>query len=208
MNNILRKIGEYKLIPVVISAKVEDAIPLGKAVLEGGLPLIEVTFRTEEAVEVIRVLAQNFPEMLIGAGTILTIEQVKQAVDAGAKFIVAPGFNPKVVDYCVANDIVIIPGISCPTIIEMALEKKLDVVKFFPAEALGGIKFLKAIAAPYPNIKFIPTGGITQDNLADYLEHKQVLACGGSWVVKNSLIAEKKFSAITSLVKQARDVIK
>jgi len=202
-NKVFATIGKYKLVPVVIMTNAKDAIALGKAILAGGLPIVEITLRTDAAITAIETLANEFPELLVGAGTVLSVEQVQKAVKAGAKFIVTPGFNTKVVDYCVKNNIPIIPGISSPTLIEMALERNLKVVKFFPAEALGGISFLKAIAAPYPNIKFIPTGGINQTNIKNYLAYDRVFACGGSWMVENSLITAGKFEVITKLIKEA-----
>ncbi|GAH47405.1 unnamed protein product, partial [marine sediment metagenome] len=154
MNEILKKIGEVKLVPVVKIEHAEDAVPLGKALIDGGLPVAEITFRTDAAEESIRRIVKELPDIFIGAGTVLKVDQAKQAVDAGAQFIVTPGFNPKVVDYCVANDIPITPGINSPTQIEMALDRGLDVVKFFPAEPSGGLKMLKAMSAPYGDVMF------------------------------------------------------
>ncbi len=162
-----------------------------------------MTFRTAAAEEAIKTLTAELPELLVGAGTVLTVENVKKAVGAGAKFIVAPGFNPKVVDYCVENDIPITPGINSPTQIEMALERGLTVLKFFPAEASGGLPLLKAMAAPYGGVSFIPTGGINRNNLNTYLSFNKVHACGGSWMVKADLISSGKFDEITRLTKEA-----
>ena len=159
MNDILQRIGELGIVPVVKLDKASDALPLGKALLEGELPIAEVTFRTDAAEESIRIMSRELPELLVGAGTVLTSDQVKKAVDAGAKFIVTPGFNPSVVDYCVEHNIPITPGINSPSQIEMALERGLDVVKFFPAEQSGGLPMLKAMSAPYGSVRFIPTGG-------------------------------------------------
>lgn len=203
MNDILKKIGDLGIIPVVKIDDAKDAVPLAKALIKGGLPIAEITFRTAAAEQAIRNIATELPDMLIGAGTVLSVEQVKKAVDAGAKFIVSPGFNPVVVEYCVNNGIPITPGCSNPTDIEMALGYGLDVVKFFPAEAFGGLNTLKAISAPYGMMKFVPTGGIEVKNLNDYLAANMVLACGGSWMVKNELIKAGDFEEIVRLTKEA-----
>jgi len=159
MNKTLEKIGELGIVPVVKIEKAEEALPLGRALLDGDLPITEITFRTSAAEESIKILNKGLPNFLVGAGTVLTVEQAKKAVSAGAKFIVSPGFNPKVVDYCIENKIPVTPGINNPTQIEMALERGIEVVKFFPAEASGGLSLLKSMSAPYTGIKFIPTGG-------------------------------------------------
>jgi len=203
MNKVLEKIGELGIIPVVKIEKAEDALPLGRALINGDLPLAEITFRTSAAEESIKTLTRELPNLLVGAGTVLTVEQAKKAVSAGAQFIVSPGFNPKVVDHCIENDIPVTPGINNPTQIEMALERGIKVVKFFPAEASGGLSLLKSMSAPYNEIKFIPTGGITPDNLCDYLSHPKVHACGGSWMVKANLISSGNFDEITRLTKEA-----
>ncbi len=203
-DEIIAEIGKHRLVPVVTIENAKNAVSLGAAIIAGGLPLAEITLRTGAALEAIKILTRAFPDLLVGAGTVLSAAQAQEAVNAGAKFIVSPGFNPKVVDYCVWNGVPITPGVSSPTLIEMALERNLSVVKFFPAEPLGGMAFLKAIAAPYPNVKFIPTGGINQKNLADYLAYDRVHACGGSWMVASSLIAAGKFGEITKLIKEAR----
>ena len=207
MHDVLRKLGELKLVPVVKIEDPEDAIPLGKALLTGGLPVAEITFRTDAAEESIRRLSSELPKLLVGAGTVLKILQVQRAVDAGARFIVTPGFNPRVVDYCVENGIPITPGINSPTQIEMALERDLEVVKFFPAEASGGLKMLKAMSAPYGGVKFIPTGGIGKENMKSDLADKNVLAVGGSWIVASELISAGKFDEITALVREAVGLI-
>jgi len=202
MADVLEKLGELKIVPVV---KIEDAAntgPLCDALMAGGLPCAEITFRTSAAPEAIK-KAAAYEGMLVGAGTVLKVDWVKQAVDAGARFIVAPGFNPKVVGYCVENNIPVTPGISTPTDIEMALDFGLEVVKFFPAEAFGGLKTLKAISAPYSMMRFIPTGGINAGNLAEYLKNDKVLACGGSWMVKADLIADGRFDEINRLTREA-----
>ena len=203
MNKILEKIGELGIVPVVKIEKAKDALPLGRALLDGDLPIAEITFRTSAAEESIKTLTGELPELLVGAGTVLTIKQVRKAVSAGAKFIVSPGFNPKVVEYCIENSIPVTPGINNPTQIEMALGRGIEVVKFFPAEASGGLSLLKSMSAPYTNIKFIPTGGINQNNLCSYLSYNKVHACGGSWMVKADLISSGNFDEITRLTKEA-----
>jgi len=203
MNEILKAIGDYGIVPVIKIDDVENALPLAKALCDGGLPVAEVTFRTDAAEESIRRIAESLPEMLVGAGTVLTTEQVDRAVNAGAKFIVSPGLNPKVVKYCVQKNIPVTPGCANPSDVEQAIELGLDVVKFFPAEAAGGIKMIKAMAAPYTKMKFMPTGGINAKNLNDYLSFGKILACGGSWMVSDALINAKKFDEITALTREA-----
>lgn len=208
MNTVLEQFAKIGIIPVVVLNDVKDAKPLGQALMDGGLPCAEVTFRTDAAEESIRVMAKEFPDMLVGAGTVLTIDQVDRAVNAGAKFIVSPGINPKVVEYCVKNNIPITPGTCNPTNVETAIEFGLDVVKFFPAEAAGGLKFIKAIAAPYPQVKFMPTGGINEDNVRDYLKYDRIIACGGSWMVKGDLIKAGDFDKICELTRNAADIVR
>ncbi len=203
MDETLERIGELGIIPVVKIEKAENALPLGRALIDGDLPIAEITFRTSAAEESIKTLTGELPELLVGAGTVLTIEQVKKAVSAGAKFIVSPGFNPKVVDYCLENNIPVTPGINNPTQIEMALERGIEVVKYFPAEASGGLPLLKSMSTPYTGIKFIPTGGIDLDNLTSYLSNKKVHACGGSWMVKPEFISSGNFAEITRLTREA-----
>jgi Entner-Doudoroff aldolase len=205
---VLKEIEKIGIIPVVVLDRVEDALPLAKALIEGGLPCAEVTFRTAAAEEAIRVMSENFPELLVGAGTVLTTEQVDRAVAAGAKFIVSPGLNPRIVKYCVEKGIVIVPGCANPSDIEQALENGLEVVKFFPAEAIGGLKLIKAMAAPYVGVKFMPTGGINAVNVREYLAYDRIVACGGSWMVSGKLIKEGKFDEITELVKEAAQIVK
>ena len=180
MNKVLEEFSKIGIIPVIALDNVEDAAPLAKALCDGGLPCAEVTFRTAAAEESIRIMAEQFPEMLVGAGTVLTTEQVDRAVNAGAKFIVSPGLNPKVVKYCVEKGIPVTPGCSNPSDVEVAIELGLEVVKFFPAEAAGGLNMIKSMAAPYTKMKFMPTGGINAKNLTNYLDFKKIIACGGS----------------------------
>ena len=176
--------------------------------MEGGLPCAEVTFRTEAAEESIRIMSQEFPDMLVGAGTVLTTEQVDRAVAAGAKFIVSPGINPKVVEYCVKKNIPITPGTCNPSNVETALEFGLDVVKFFPAEPAGGLNYIKAIAAPYTGVSFMPTGGINSENVKEYLKYDRIIACGGSWMVKGDLIKSGNFEKIKELTAEAAAIVK
>lgn len=208
MIKVLEDIQKIGIVPVVVIDDVKDAEPLAKALCDGGLPCAEVTFRTEAAEESIRIMAEKFPEMLIGAGTVLTTEQVDRAVAAGAKFIVSPGLNPRIVKYCVEKNIPITPGCSSASDIEQALENGLEVVKFFPAEPAGGLPMIKALAAPYVGVKFMPTGGINQDNVKEYLKYNRILACGGSWMVKGDLVKAGDFAKITELTKEAVEIVK
>ena len=208
MHTVLEKIQEIGIVPVVVLDDVKDAKPLAQALCEGGLPCAEVTFRTSAAEESIRIMSEEFPRMLVGAGTVLTTEQVDRAVAAGAKFIVSPGLNPRIVNYCVEKGIPITPGCSCASDIEVALENGLEVVKFFPAEHAGGLHMIKALAAPYVGVKFMPTGGINAANVREYLAYDRILACGGSWMVKNDLIKAGDYAKITELVKEAVEIVK
>ena len=206
MDNILEQIGSIGIVPVVAIPKAEDAPMLGQALMEAGLPCAEITFRTLAAEKAIRKLVQAHPDILVGAGTVLTIDQAEVAVSAGAKFIVSPGFNSKLVSWCLDQQVTITPGVATPTEINMALDYNLQILKFFPAGALGGVKTLKAIAAPYGHVKFIPTGGVNPDNLADYLHLPAVHACGGSWLVHRNLIEKGNFEEITNLAKEAVEI--
>ena len=208
MSTIFEKLSKIGIIPVVILEDAGGAQPLGKALMEGGLPCAEVTFRAAAAEEAIRIIAEKFPDMLVGAGTVLTTEQADRAVVAGAKFIVSPGLNPDVVAHCVKKGIPIIPGTCTPTDVEKALTFGLDVVKFFPAEPAGGLNFIKAIAAPYVGLKFMPTGGINADNVRDYLKYDRIIACGGSWMVKGDLIKAGDFEKIKKLTAEAAKIVK
>jgi len=203
MNEVLKKISYIGIVPVVVLDDAKDAAPLAKALCAGGLPCAEVTFRTAAAEEAIKIMTTEYPEMLVGAGTVLTTEQVDRAVNAGAKFIVSPGFNPNIVKYCIDKGIPVCPGTNNPSNIEAALELGLDVVKFFPAEQSGGIEMIKAMAAPYTNVKFMPTGGINAKNICDYLAFDKIIACGGSWMVKKDLVAAGKFDEIQKLTEEA-----
>lgn len=205
MKNKIKKLSEIGIVPVIKIDDAAKAAPLAKALMEGGIPAAEVTFRTAEAAQAIRRMTSEAPDILVGAGTVLTIDQAKQAVDAGAQFIVSPGFNRSVVEYCKQCDILIIPGCATPTDMERAIELGLNTVKFFPAEQAGGTQYLKAVSAPYQNLEFMPTGGITEANLNDYLSFDKVIACGGSWMVKPELIASGQYDEITRLCKKAVD---
>jgi 2-dehydro-3-deoxyphosphogluconate aldolase/(4S)-4-hydroxy-2-oxoglutarate aldolase len=203
MNTVLQQIGLMGIVPVVVIDDVKNAVPLGRALSEAGLPCAEVTFRTDAAAGAIGAISRALPDMLIGAGTVLSVQQVRIAIDAGAKFIVCPGVNRSVVEYCMKENIPITPGVATPTEIGMALDLGVGVMKFFPAEASGGVPYLKAISAPFKGVKFIPTGGIDAGNLLSYLKLGSVLACGGSWMVREDLIAEGKFGEIRDLTRQA-----
>ncbi len=208
MANIFDQLQELGIVPVVVLDDVKDAEPLAKALVEGGLPCAEVTFRTDAAEESIRIMSEKYPEMLVGAGTVLTTEQVDRAVAAGAKFIVSPGLNPRIVKYCVEKNIPICPGCTNPSDIEQALENGLKVVKFFPAEPAGGLPMIKAMAAPYVGVKFMPTGGIKPSNVRSYLEYDRIIACGGSWMVPGDLVNSGDFAKITELTKEAVEIVK
>jgi 2-dehydro-3-deoxyphosphogluconate aldolase/(4S)-4-hydroxy-2-oxoglutarate aldolase len=208
MNAVLEKFEKIGIIPVVVLDDAKDAEPLGRALMEGGLPAAEVTFRTDAAEESIRIMAEKFPDMLVGAGTVLTTEQVDRAVAAGARFIVSPGFNPKVVKYCIEKNIPVTPGTQTPTEMEQAIEMGLDVVKFFPAEPAGGLIMIKAVSAPYTMLKFMPTGGINAENVKDYLKFGKILACGGSWMVKGDMIKNGEFDKIKDMVAEAAQIVK
>lgn len=203
MNAVLEQFSKLGVVPVVVLNDAKDAEPLAKALCDGGLPCAEVTFRTEAAEESIRIMSEKFPQMLVGAGTVLTIDQVDRAVNAGAKFIVSPGFDPEIVDYCLAKGITVCPGCVTPSEVAQAVKRGLEVVKFFPAEAAGGIKMIKAMAAPYVGLKFMPTGGISAKNLEDYLSFDKIIACGGSWMVKGDLVKAGKFDEIQNLTREA-----
>jgi 2-dehydro-3-deoxyphosphogluconate aldolase/(4S)-4-hydroxy-2-oxoglutarate aldolase len=208
MNAVLEKFEKIGIIPVVVLDDAKDAEPLGRALMEGGLPAAEVTFRTDAAEESIRIMAEKFPDMLVGAGTVLTTEQVDRAVAAGAKFIVSPGLNPKVVKYCIEKNIPVTPGTQTPTEMEQAIELGLDIVKFFPAEPAGGLKMIKAVSAPYTMLKFMPTGGINAENVKEYLAYDKILACGGSWMVKKDMIKNGEFDKIKEMVAEAAAIVK
>ena len=207
MSAVLDQFNKMRVIPVVAIENAQDAMPLVDALIEGGLPCAEITFRTAAAIDAMRITAQR-GDILVGAGTVLKIDQVKAAVDVGAQFMVSPGFNPKVVAYCVENSIPITPGISTPSDIEAALELGVEVLKFVPAEAFGGLKTLKAMSGPYTTVKFVPTGGISPANLVEYLQFPKTLACGGTWIAKSKLISDGRFDQILSNAKEAVELVR
>lgn len=206
--SIAEKIQSMGVVPVVVLEDTKDAAPLAQALTEGGLPCAEVTFRTEAAEESIRIMSEQFPEMLVGAGTVLTTDQVDRAVAAGAKFIVSPGFDPEIVDYCLDKKIPIFPGCITPSEVTQAVKRGLEVVKFFPAEQFGGVATIKALAAPFTNVKFMPTGGVNAKNLESYLSFPRIIACGGSWMVSGALVKEGKFDEIKALTEEAVSLVK
>lgn len=208
MNEVLEKLGQYGIVPVVVLNDSKDAAPLADALCDGGLACAEVTFRTEAAADSIRIMTEKHPEMLVGAGTVLTTKQVDEAVKAGARFIVSPGLNPTVVKYCIEKNIPITPGVATPSEMEQAIELGLNLVKFFPAEPSGGLAMINAVAAPYTMLKFMPTGGINPNNVKDYLNSDKIFACGGSWMVKGNLINDGNFDKIKELTKEAVNIVK
>ena len=207
MNTTLEKLGKFGVVPVVVLDDAKDAAPLAKALCDGGLACAEVTFRTDAAEESIRIMTSQYPEMIVGAGTVLTKEQVDRAVAAGARFIVTPGLDPEIVRYCMEKDIPVTPGVVTPSELAQAYALGLRLVKFFPAEPSGGLPMIKALAAPYNMMQFMPTGGISAATLTDYLHYEKIFACGGSWMVKGSLIKSGDFDKITALTKEAVELV-
>ena len=203
MNPILEQISNIGLVPVIKIDDPEKAVPLVRALKKGGIPVAEVTFRTACAAEAIRKIADAEPDVLVGAGTVISVEQAKAAVEAGAKYIISPGFDAEVVKWCIDNNVPITPGCSDASDVSVAAKMGLEVVKFFPAEAAGGLKVLKALSGPFPNMKFIPTGGIGPDNLGSYLAFKKIIACGGSWMVPGDMLDNNDWDGITALAKEA-----
>ncbi|MCI8506728.1 MAG: bifunctional 4-hydroxy-2-oxoglutarate aldolase/2-dehydro-3-deoxy-phosphogluconate aldolase [Lachnospiraceae bacterium] len=202
MKSIEEQLQGFGVVPVVVLNDEAHAIPLAKALVEGGLPCAEVTFRTEAAEGAIRRMSEQYPDMLVGAGTVLTTKQVDRAVSAGAKFIVSPGFDPEIVDDCLEKNIPVFPGCITPSEAAQAVKRGLRVVKFFPAEQFGGVSAIKALAAPYNMLKFMPTGGVNAKNLETYLNCDKILACGGSWMVKGDLIQAGAFERIGELTRE------
>ena len=203
MKTLEEQFYDYAVVPVVVLEDAKDAVPLAGALIDGGLPCAEVTFRTDAAEESIRRMCSEYPQMLGGAGTVLTTEQVDRAVAAGAQFIVSPGFDPEIVDYCQAKNIPVLPGCVTPSEAAQAVKRGLKVVKFFPAEQAGGLSMLKSMAAPYTMLKFMPTGGINTENLKDYLSFDRIICCGGSWMVKGDMIKKGEFDKIRRMTKEA-----
>jgi len=206
MREALERIGQLKLVPMVVLDRAELAGPFGDALVAGGLPIAEITFRTPTAADAIAALAKR-GDLLVGAGTVLTVEQVDRAIDAGAAFLVSPGTNPRIVEHAQMHRMPMLPGVATPTDIELAMSLGLEAVKFFPAETMGGVGALKALAGPYPNMRFLPTGGITREKLPDYLKLPSVLACGGSWLAPRDKLAGGDFAAIRKLIEQAVKIL-
>lgn len=202
MSELTKQIFEIGVVPLIVLEDVQDAVPLAKALVKGGIPVAEVTFRTDAALDIIKEIAQNVPQIILGAGTVHNVKNAQLAIEAGAKFIVTPGFNAEVIAYCVQNNIDVLPGCVSPADIEQALSFGLDTVKFFPAEAYGGIKTLKTLAGPYGGVQFMPTGGVNTENMADYLALPNVAAVGGSFVTPDNLIKEKRWEDIALLCRQ------
>lgn len=207
MNKVVEDLGKIGIVPVIALDDAKDAEPLAKALVEGGLPCAEVTFRTDAAEESIKIMAEKYPELIVGAGTVLTTEQADRAMAAGSKFIVSPGLNPKVVKHCIDKGYPIVPGTSNPSDVETAIELGLDTVKFFPAEAAGGLNMIKSMAAPYTKMHFMPTGGINAANLNSYLDFNKIVCCGGSWMVKKDMVAAGDFEGIKKLTAEAVDTM-
>lgn len=207
MDELISTLEQIGIVPVVVIERVEDALPLASALVEGGLSCAEVTFRTPHAAEAIRLMTSAYPEMLVGAGTVLTPEQADEAKAAGARFIVAPGLNPRVVEHVHSIDLPMIPGVCTPSDIERALELGLDHLKFFPAEQSGGLAMIKALSGPYHTVRFMPTGGINPGNVRDYLSFGKVFCCGGTWFVNKRLLSEGRFDEIKWLVHEAAQIV-
>ncbi|MBO6300025.1 MAG: bifunctional 4-hydroxy-2-oxoglutarate aldolase/2-dehydro-3-deoxy-phosphogluconate aldolase [Lachnospiraceae bacterium] len=205
---VFQKFEEVGIIPVVVLNDAKDAEPLGKALMQGGLPAAEVTFRTAAAEESIRIMAEKFPDMLVGAGTVLTIDQVDRAVAAGAKFIVAPGLDEEIVKYCLEKDIPVCPGTQTASEMMKAIRLGLTHVKFFPAENAGGLAMIKAIGAALTALRFMPTGGINATNVVEYLKNDKIFCCGGSWMVKGDMIKAGQFDEIEKKVAEAAAIVK
>ena len=207
MAEALAALSRIGLVPVITIESPRDAVPLAEALLDGGIACAEVTFRTPAAGEAIHGISSTCGELLVGAGTVLTVEQAEQATQAGAQYVVAPGFDPAVVGWCQERNVPVIPGVATPTEISMAVARGLSLLKFFPAEAMGGVQALQALSAPFAGVRFIPTGGITVANLPQYLAQPNVAACGGSWMAKEGMISAGRFAEIARLSRQARAIV-
>jgi len=208
IDGVLARLAELVLLPVIEIPDPALAVPLADSLIEGGLPCAEITFRTPGAAKAIQEIARLRPDVLLGAGTVRSTDQVDSAIDAGATFLVTPGLSAPVVQHAIASGVPIMPGVCTPTELEMALELGADVVKFFPAQPAGGPGYLRALIAPYPSVRFVPTGGISASTLADYLAIRQVVAVGGSWMAPRELIAASDFGAITERVRQAEQLVR
>ncbi|MGF1726821.1 bifunctional 4-hydroxy-2-oxoglutarate aldolase/2-dehydro-3-deoxy-phosphogluconate aldolase [Photobacterium nomapromontoriensis] len=206
MNTLKSRMSAMKVIPVIAIKDANKAAKLAQVLSENGLPCAEVTFRTEAAAQAIRNMREAFPDMLIGAGTVLTTKQVDEAIDAGVDFVVSPGFNPTTVKYCQQRDMPIVPGVNNPSLVEQAMEMGLNTLKFFPAEPSGGVDMLKALSAVYP-VSFMPTGGVSPANVNDYLALNSVFACGGTWMVPGNLVDEERWDELAELVKNVANIV-
>ena len=207
MEQMLEQIEMRKLVPVVKLDRAEDAVPMGRALCEGGLPVAEVTFRTDAAEESIRAMKKAFPDMIVGAGTVVDLEQAKRAVDAGSAFLVSPGTSTKIIEFALEQGVPVFPGVCTPTEIMTCMEYGLPVVKFFPAKQYGGLDTIKALAAPFPSMRFMPTGGISTENAKEYLAFEKIVAVGGSWMVKETFVQEGNFAEIVRLTKEAVELV-
>lgn len=208
MSGLTEKLAEIGIVPVIVIEDAADALPLARALVEGGLPCAEVTFRTPAAAESLRIMLDAYPDMLAGAGTVLTKEQADRAMKSGARFIVSPDMNPDVVSYVLEKNMLMIPGTCTPSDVGRALSLGLTQVKFFPAEASGGMNMLKALAGPFPQVSFMPTGGLNRDNIRTYLSYEKVFCCGGTWIVKSDLLKEKRFDEIERLAREAAELVR
>ncbi|EKO3979730.1 bifunctional 4-hydroxy-2-oxoglutarate aldolase/2-dehydro-3-deoxy-phosphogluconate aldolase [Vibrio fluvialis] len=206
MKTLNEQLRDIKVVPVIAIKDANKAVKLAEVLIENGLPCAEVTFRTEQAALAMKNMREAFPDMLIGAGTVLTTAQVDQAIEAGVDFVVSPGFNPTTVKYCQQRGVTIVPGVNNPSLVEQAMEMGLDTLKFFPAEPSGGVAMLKALTAVYP-VSFMPTGGVSPNNVKNYLAIPAVLACGGTWMVPNDLIDNEKWDELAVLVKEVAGII-
>lgn len=207
MDNVIKELGKIGIVPVVVIDNAEDAVPLANALTEGGLPAAEITFRTAAAAEAIRRIREACPDMIVGAGTVLTCEQADEAIAAGSQFIVSPGLNPEVVGHCLSKGVPMLPGCATPSDIEKALSLGLTEVKFFPAEQIGGLKAIRAMAAPYGAVRFMPTGGLTAANIGEYLKEPRIIACGGSFMVPKDKIAAHDWASITGMTRKAVELM-
>ncbi len=208
MDEMLKQVEVFKVVPVVVIENVEDAIPLAQALVNGGLPVAEVTFRTAAAPDAIKAMSEKFPELCVGAGTVINVEQCKKAVECGAKFIVSPGYSEEVTQYCIENEIPIFPGICTPTELINVVNHGLPVAKFFPAAQFGGLKTINALGSVFPQMKFMPTGGVSESNVLEYLASPKIIAAGGSWMVKGDLIKAGKFDEIKAMTKSVVELVK
>jgi 2-dehydro-3-deoxyphosphogluconate aldolase/(4S)-4-hydroxy-2-oxoglutarate aldolase len=207
MNDVLKRVGFAGLVPVVVIDKVESAVPAAKALIDGGLDIMEITMRTDEGIKSIKKVRGAFPDMLLGAGTVLSVEKAEESVRAGAEFIVSPGLNPELVEWCQRKNVVIIPGVVTPTEVQQALNYNLNILKFFPGGIFGGIKGCEALYGPYRMVKFIPTGGVNKENLADFADKPYIHAVGGSWLCSSSDINNKNFCNITMIVRESINIL-